>query len=37
MQMKSVMIKEDQQEWLDKNAINFSAFVRNKIDEAMEE
>lgn len=33
MKTKSITIRNDQEKWLDKEAINLSKFVRNKIDE----
>jgi len=33
--LKSVIIREDQNEWLKKNYINLSKFVRAKLDEEM--
>jgi len=32
---KTVTIREDQEEWLEKNYINLSKFVRAKLDEEM--
>lgn len=38
MQQKNVLIRDDQQEWLDAiDYINFSAFVRTKLDQFIEE
>lgn len=38
MQMKSLQITEEQDEWLDEHdEINFSAFVRNQMDALMAE
>lgn len=31
-----VLIKKEQREWLDKNSINLSDFVRKRIDKAMQ-
>jgi len=33
---KSVTIRDDQREWVEKNHINLSRFVQAKIDEEME-
>ena len=32
---KHITIEEEHKEWLEKNAINLSKFVRNKINEEM--
>jgi len=32
---KQITIREDQDSWIDKEAINLSKFVRQKIDEEM--
>jgi len=32
---KTITIREDQEEWLEKNYINLSKFVRAKLDEEM--
>lgn len=37
MKTKSITIEKEHEEWLEENAINLSKFVRNKIDEEMEE
>lgn len=34
---KNALIREDQKEYLDETAINFSKFVRIKLDERMKE
>ena len=33
--VKTITIREDQEEWLEKNYINLSKFVRAKLDEEM--
>jgi len=34
--LKSIYISEEQNEWLIKNSINFSQWIRNKIDLELE-
>jgi hypothetical protein len=34
---KSVTIREDQSEWLEENHLNLSAFLREKLDDKIEQ
>jgi hypothetical protein len=37
VQPKSVKIRDDQEEWLEENHLNLSAFVRDRLDEKIEQ
>ena len=37
MEQKSVTIREDQSEWLENNHLNLSAFLREKLDDKIEQ
>lgn len=34
---KTINIREDQDEWIQKNHLNLSSFIREKLDELIEE
>ena len=37
MKQKTVTIREDQQEWIERNHLNLSSFIRERLDELIEE
>jgi hypothetical protein len=37
VQQKSVKIRDDQEEWLTDNHLNLSAFLRDRLDEKIEQ
>ncbi|ESS11083.1 MAG: hypothetical protein A07HR60_02228 [uncultured archaeon A07HR60] len=37
VQQKSVKIRDDQQEWLAENHLNLSAFLRDRLDDKIEQ
>jgi len=37
VEQKSVTIREDQSEWLENNQLNLSAFLREKLDDKIEQ
>lgn len=37
MEQKTVTIREDQKEWVERNHLNLSSFIREQLDELIEE
>ena len=37
VERKNITIREDQSEWIEKNHLNLSSFVQEKLDELIEE